>query len=117
MPKKRAVEKVPVTLPDGKILHLSPGKHNKVQAAVVEQFRPQFAKDSEVLYLGDTEQKDLYSDNKKMEEIGIPINQHSKLPDVVLYDRKKNWLYLVEAVTSHGPVSPKRVVELEKNVG
>lgn len=112
--KKRAVDRVPVTLPDGKILHLSSGKHNEVQAAVVEQFRPEFAKDSELLYLGDTEKKDLYSDNETMQEIGIPIDQHSKLPDVVLFDRKKNWLYLIEAVTSHGPVSPKRMVELEK---
>ena len=49
-----------------------------------------------------------------MLEIGIPITEHSKLPDVVLFDREKNWLYLIEAVTSHGPVSPKRVVELEE---
>ena len=30
-----------------------------------------------------------------------------------LYDRKKNWLFLVEAVTSHGPMTPKRIVELK----
>lgn len=112
--KMRAVTRVPVTLPNGKILNLSPGKHNEVQAAILEQFRPEFAKDSELLYLGDTEQKDLYSDNKLMQEIGIPIDQHSKFPDIVLYDRKKHWIYLIEAVTSHGPVSPKRVVELEE---
>jgi len=35
------------------------------------------------------------------------------LPDVVFYDRKKNWLFLVEAVTSHGPMTPKRLVELK----
>jgi type II restriction enzyme len=112
--KKRTVVRVPVKLPNGKILSLSSGKHNEVQAAIVEQFRPEFAENSELLYLGDTEQKDLYSDNKTMSEIGIPIDQHSKLPDVVLYDKDKNWLYLIEAVTSHGPVSPKRIVELEQ---
>ena len=32
---------------------------------------------------------------------------------MVLYDEDRNWLYLVEAVTSHGPVTPKRVEELE----
>ena len=32
---------------------------------------------------------------------------------MVLYDEERNWLFLVEAVTSHGPVSPKRVMELE----
>lgn len=112
--KKRTVVRVPVKLPNGDTLSLSSGKHNEVQAAIVEQFRPEFAENSELLYLGDTEQKDLYSDNKTMSEIGIPIDQHSKLPDVVLYDKNKNWLYLIEAVTSHGPVSPKRIVELEQ---
>lgn len=38
---------------------------------------------------------------------------HGKLPDVVLYDRRRNWLFLIEAVTTHGPVSPKRHAELE----
>ena len=112
--KKKAVARVPVTLPSGEILKLSPGKHNEVQGAVVEQFLPQFAEGSELLYLGDTETKDLYSDKKTLAEIGIPIDQHSKLPDVVLYHREKNWLYLIEAVTSHGPVSPKRMHELEE---
>src|SRR5690554_2009328 len=112
--KRKAVDRVPVTLPNGKTLKLSPGKHNEVQSAIVEQFLPEFAEGSELLYLGDTETKDLYSDKETLAEIGIPIDQHSKLPDVVLYHREKNWLYLIGAVTSHGPVSPKRMHELEE---
>lgn len=115
--KNKAVNRVPVKLPNGKVLKLSPGKHNEVQSAIVEQFLPEFANGSELLYLGDTEQKDLFSDKKTLKEIGIPIDQHSKLPDVVLYHREKNWLYLIEAVTSHGPVSPKRIHELEEMLG
>jgi accessory colonization factor AcfC len=41
------------------------------------------------------------------------------MPDVVFYDEKKDWLYFVEAVTSVGPMDPKRIVELadlNKNV-
>jgi len=45
--------------------------------------------------------------------LGIPITEHSKLPDVVLYYKNHNWLFLIEAVTSHGPVSPKRIIEIE----
>lgn len=112
--KKRNVERVPVKLPNGKTLHLSPGKHNEVQAGIVELFKPQFAKESELLYLGDTEIKDLFIQTKELEKLGIPIDQHSKLPDVVLYDKNKDWLFLIEAVTSHGPVSPKRFMELEQ---
>lgn len=111
--KERKQILIPVKLSNGKILKLSAGKHNEVQAAIVQDFAARFANGSEVLYLGDTANKDLYVDKKVLEELGIPINEHSKLPDVVLFDRKKNWLYLIEAVTSHGPVSPKRIIELE----
>ena len=105
--------KVPVTLPDGQTLVLSPGKHNEVQKAIIEEFAPRFAPGSEVLYLGDTAKKALIVDAKAFLALGIPITEHDKLPDVVLFDRKKQWLYLIEAVTSHGPVSPKRVIEIE----
>lgn len=112
--KERKLSRVPITLPNGKVLVLSPGKHNLVQAAIVEEFASRFAKGSTLLYLGDTEQKNLHIDKKKLKSIGIPITEHSKLPDVVIYDESKNWLYLIEAVTSHGPMSPKRIVELEE---
>ncbi len=112
--KERKQNLIPVKLSNGKTLKLSAGKHNVVQAAIVQDFAARFANGSEVLYLGDTANKDLYVDKNVLKEIGIPITEHSKLPDVVLYDRKKNWLYLIEAVTSHGPVSPKRIVELEE---
>lgn len=112
--KERKQILIPLKLNDGKSIKLSAGKHNEVQAAVVSQFAPRFAKSGLVVYIGDTAKKDLYMDKKLLKEIGIPINRHSKLPDVVIYDGKKNWLFLIEAVTSHGPVSPKRLIELEK---
>lgn len=112
--KEREQNLIPVKLSNGKILKLSAGKHNEVQAAIIQDFAARFANGCEVLYLGDTANKDLYMDKKVLKDIGIPITEHSKLPDVVLFDRKKNWLFLIEAVTSHGPVSPKRVIELEE---
>ena len=108
----REHEMVPVTLADGRLFHLSPGKHNEVQAAIIEQFAPRFAPGSVVLYLGDTADKELVSAKQIMKKIGIPLTQHDKMPDVVLWDETKNWLFLVEAVTSHGPMSPKRLHEL-----
>lgn len=48
-----------------------------------------------------------------LRSLRIPEMNHGKLPDVVLYDRRRNWLFLIEAVTTHGPVSPKRHAELE----
>jgi type II restriction enzyme len=104
---------VPVKMPDGRILELSPGKHNVVQAAVVEKFLPRFAPGSRLLYLGDTAQKILYLDEKGLLELGVTFKTHEKLPDIVFYDPNKNRLFLVEAVTSHGPMSAKRHMELD----
>ncbi|WP_372775177.1 BsuBI/PstI family type II restriction endonuclease [Mangrovibacterium sp.] len=112
--KDREMSRVPLKLSDGKVLMLSPGKHNEVQAAVVDEFASRFAQGSRLLYVGDTEKKDLHIDKEALERMGIPITEHSKLPDIVIYDESKNWLYLIEAVTSHGPMTPKRIVELEE---
>ena len=112
--KERKQILIPITLSNGKTLKLSAGKHNEVQAAIVHNFAARFAKGSAVLYIGDTANKDLYVDKKKLKELGIPVNQHSKLPDVIIYDQLRHWLFLIEAVTSHGPVSPKRIIELEE---
>lgn len=111
--KERELNQIPVRLQNGKTIKLSAGKHNEVQAAIVEQFAPRFANGGTLLYLGDTAKKDLFVDEKSLKDLGIPIDQHSKLPDVVIYDNKRKWLFLIEAVTSHGPVSPKRLLELE----
>lgn len=112
--KERELIQIPVKLANGDVIKLSAGKHNEVQAAIVEQFAPRFASGGTLLYLGDTAKKDLFVDEKTLKDLGIPIDQHSKLPDVVIYDSTRHWLFLIEAVTSHGPVSPKRIVELEK---
>ena len=104
---------IPIRLPDGQALRLSPGRHNEVQKAIVEDFAPRFAPGAHLLYLGDTSKKNLFIDKARLAELGIPITDHDKLPDVVLYDAQREWLFLVEAVTSHGPVSPTRMVDLE----
>lgn len=103
---------IPVTI-DGTEFKLSPGKHNEIQVAVINEFAPRFAAGAKLLYLGDTANKNLYCDEESLRKIGIPITEHSKLPDVIIYDSNKEWLFLIEVVTSHGPVSPKRVIELE----
>lgn len=112
--KKRERNLVPILLSDGKQFELSPGKHNVLQAAIIQDFAPHFANGSKVLYLGDTAKKNLYFDERTLKRLGIPVTEHDKLPDIILFDEKNRWLFLIEAVTSHGPMSPKRVMELEE---
>jgi len=115
--KKRKRHLIPAKLPSGEILHLSPGKHNKLQVAIVEEFAPRFAPDSVVVYVGDTAHKMLYLDRETLRSLGFQVDKHEKLPDVVLFQPNSTRLFLVEAVTSHGPISPKRHLELSRMVG
>jgi type II restriction enzyme len=112
--KDRVAQAVPVTLPSGEKFKLSPGKHNELQAAIIKVFAPRFLKEPKVLYLGDTADKNLFIDLPSFVLLNVSVSDHDKLPDVVLLDSSRDWLFLIEAVTSHGPMNPKRVFELEE---
>lgn len=108
----RKIPLIPV-IANGQELVFSPGKHNQLQKAIIEDFAPRFAPGAEVLYVGDTKKKDLIKNRKKLKALGIRITDHDKLPDVVLYVEEKNWIYFIEAVTSVGPISIKRIHEIQ----
>lgn len=111
--RKRTSKEVPLVLPSGQEIRLSPGAHNKLQAAVIKNMGPRFAPGAQVLYVGDTASKHVVFDKDGLTKAGVPISVHDKLPDLVLYCESNDWLFLIEAVTSHGPVSEKRYAELE----
>mgnify|MGYP004666262705 CR=1 FL=1 len=109
---KRKMTMIPVEI-NGKELRFSQGKHNELQKAIIEEFAPRFAQKCECLYVGDTAEKSLLKEENVLHTLGFEITQHDTMPDVVLYSKEKNWLYFIEAVTSVGPMSPKRIIELE----
>lgn len=106
--------RVEVKIPDGQTLHLSAGPHNRIQKAVIEEFLPRFAQKPRVLYLGDTSKKDLLVDHARLKALGLDLNQHDRLPDIVVLDEARNWLFLIEAVHSSNPVGPLRHLALER---
>ncbi len=110
----RARHRVPLKMPDGTTVYLSPGKHNRLQVAVINEFGPRFAPGATVLYVGDTALKHVVCDTKELAKLGVPITHHDKLPDLVLYWEERNWVFLIEAVTTHGPLDPKRHREIER---
>lgn len=108
---KKQMEKMPVKI-NGEEFSFSPGKHNQLQKAIIEEFATRFAPNSECLYVGDTIQKDLVKHEERLKKLGFRITLHDKMPDVVLYRSDKNWIYFIEAVTSVGPMDPKRIQEI-----
>ena len=110
---KRDFNRISVRI-NGKDFVFSTGDHNRLQKAIIEEFAPRFAPDTECLYVGDTIAKDLVKDEERLKELGFEITLHDKMPDVVLYSAEKNWLFFIESVTSVGPMEPKRIKEIEE---
>lgn len=110
---KRGKNKLSIVLDSEEIL-FSPGKHNELQIDIINNFRQYFCPNADVLYVGDTAHKMLYLNKELLEEINMEIKKHDILPDIVLLDKEKKILYLIEAVSSHGPVSNKRMIELNE---
>ena len=90
--RRRRMREIPIRTSTGEEIRLSPGRHNVLQGQVVTDFGPRFAPGSTLLYLGDAADKLLHLDKDKLADLGVPITEHDKLPDVVLYDEERNWL-------------------------
>ena len=106
--------RIPLKLRSGEEIRLSPGGQNVLIKKIIDDFCPLFTPAGQAIYVGDTQKKWAYFDSKSLAVLGVEIEEHGKMPDVIVHYTDKNWLVLVEAVTSHGPVNPKRRQELEQ---
>ena len=112
--KAREFRMVPVTLPNGKKYTLSPGPHNQIQKAIIDEFLPRFLKEPQVLYIGDTSKKVIDMDTEKLRSLGIGEPSRDMLPDVLAYDPVQNWLFVIEAVHSSNPIDQFRHLALRR---
>jgi hypothetical protein len=111
---KREIPKVRVTLSTGNILDFSRGGHNQLQREIIEEFLPRFGDGCIVLYVGDATDKYLLRDDDQLKALGFFELTHDSLPDIVAYNAQKNWLFLIEAFFTSGPMSEERILELKK---
>jgi type II restriction enzyme len=110
----RSIKQIPIVLPSGQKLDFSAGKHNVLQKEIIENFLPRFGYGAEILYVGDAADKFLFLDKEKLKELRFFEIAHGELPDVLAYSARKNWIFLIEAVFSSGPISPVRMIELKQ---
>ena len=113
--RKRAMERIPVTLPSGVTLELTTGEHNLLQKKIVEDFLSLFGMGAQVLYIGDSIDKYLHRDSEALQQLNITL-EHGKLPDIVAYSREKNLLFLIEAYHTSNPMNSERVTSLKQLV-
>ena len=110
--KPRNMSMVSLLVASKQVVTLSPGGHSELIRAIWLDFGPRFVPGGVLVYAGDTGEKWGYFDRDFLHALGVDVDSHGKMPDVVIYFPEKNWLILAEAVTSHGPVDPKRHKEL-----
>ncbi|MCP4362907.1 MAG: N-6 DNA methylase [Chloroflexi bacterium] len=112
--RQRTMNQVPVQVAVDTEITLSAGKHSLLLKQIIEEFASRFVSGGKLVYVGDTGDKWGYFDEALLTSLGVTIDLHGKMPDVIIYDTAKDWLLLIEAVTSHGPINPKRRIELEE---
>lgn len=101
----------------GKTIQVSKDEHNALQKAIVELFLPHFAPDFELVYIGETSNRELIRDAALVEQLGLAALFSDKLPDVVAYDPKRDWIVIVEAYHSSGAISTIRHDQLKQMLG
>lgn len=110
----RELARIPVTLPSGDVVTLSAGGQNPLIKTVIEELCPRFVPGGVVVYIGDAEDKFLHLDAVYLEDLRVVVAAPAKMPDVVIHDARRNWLLLIEAVSTAGPVDGKRRRELKE---
>ncbi len=108
---RKRMDRIPVSI-NGLEHLLSTGRHNRLQKAVLEEFAPRFLPAARCIYLGDTAKRDLFVDVDGLRSVGLEMTVHDRMPDVVMHVPDKDWVVFVECVTSVGPMSPMRVMEI-----
>lgn len=114
MDERRGYRMVPVTLPNGQSVKLSPGGQNLLIRDIIEQFCPRFAPGGEILFIDDTDKEHGETASQSLEEVGIELSKRGKSPDLVVWQNDRQWLFLIEACSSHGPIDVARKAELSR---
>ncbi|MFC0212444.1 BsuBI/PstI family type II restriction endonuclease [Paenibacillus chartarius] len=112
--REREQNRLPVQIAPGKQIHISQGEHSELIKAIIEDFAARYVPGGILIYAGDTGEKLGYFDEDLLSSLGVTVDSHGKMPDVVIYYPDKDWLLLIESVTSHGPVDGKRHDELAR---
>ena len=110
---KRLLAAHSLRFPDGSLHYTPRFRWCLLIKAIIEHFCPAFAPGGVVIYIGDTENKFVHLETAGLAALGVTLYSAAKIPDVIVHYTAKNWLLLIEAVTSAGPVDGKRRKELK----
>jgi len=80
---------------NGQQITLNAGDHFVLMQAILDDFAPFFVPGGEPIYIGGSGAEEKYYDQEIFASLRVTADLQEKMPDVVIYDREKNWLILV----------------------
>jgi hypothetical protein len=112
--KEREMRRTPATLSNGKEIKFLPGRQSVLIKKVIDDFCSLYAPAGRVLFVSGAGKRWAYLDSDALTELGLTIEDYEKMPDIVVHHPEKNRLFLIEAASSHGSISPERRQELKE---
>lgn len=91
---------------------IGPGEHSDLIGAIIEDFPSRFFPRSTLVHVGGSAYNGIYFDRIRLAGLGVQVDSHGTMPDVVLHDTERGWLVVIDTVTGHGPIDDTRYVEL-----
>jgi hypothetical protein len=89
-------------------------KHSDLINSAIEHYAPRFLSDFEVVYVDDGDgDRITEEDRARLAAAGISITLADAMPDVLLWSRLRNALWVIEAVTSDGEVDAHKVAQIK----
>ena len=89
--------------------------HSELIQAIIEAFVPRFAPGAKLIYIDHARPELPYFDQDTFHSLQLTLTPDDRFPDVILDYREMNRLFLIDAITGHGLINPKRRVELATN--
>ena len=104
-------------LSDGSSIELAAQGNHTLIRSIVEEFARRYVHGPKVLFLRNATAGDMIADKCVLQELGIILSERIAAPDVLIHDTERDWLFLIDAVTSRGPIDEKRKNELKSLFG
>lgn len=97
-----------VTLPDGAVRHLAPGRSSAIVRGVLEEWAPRRLAEPKLLFISESGNKLDVVDAAVLQQLRISLDVTRLLPDLLLYDRASARFWFVEIVATNGVVDERR---------
>ncbi|MDD4651594.1 MAG: BsuBI/PstI family type II restriction endonuclease [Methanothrix sp.] len=86
---------------------------NDLVKSITEDFCPRYIPGGSIIYANDNNERQRKAAIGSLKSnLDIVLDEHNRIPDVIVYNPKRKWIFLIEAVTSSGTIDVKRHKEL-----